>query len=163
VDPWAAAVIGSVASVIVIEAIFFFDQKAKIDDPVGAISVHGIGGLFGVICVGIFSNGKYGAGWNLTEGVEGGVTGILYGGSGAEQLIVQLIGVATIIVVGFGLSYAFFKIQNALTKGGIRSKPEDEVSGLDLPEMGVLAYPPFDSIGPGDGSPAPLKSKEVAR
>ena len=162
VDPWAAAVIGSLASVIVIEAIMFIDQKAKIDDPVGAISVHGIGGLFGVLCVGIFSNGKYGAGWNLTEGVEGGVTGILYGGSGAEQLLVQLIAMVTIIIVGFGLSLAFFKIQNALTKGGIRPTAEDEVAGLDLPEMGVLAYPPFDSAGPS-APVAPAKSKSRAK
>jgi ammonium transporter, Amt family len=148
VDPWAAAVIGTLAAVIVIEAIMFIDTRAKIDDPVGAISVHGIGGLFGVLCVGIFANGKYGAGWNLTEGVEGGVTGILYGGSGGEQLIVQLIGMGTIVVVGLGLSYAFFKIQNALMKGGIRSTPEDEMAGLDLPEMGVLAYPEFESATP---------------
>jgi Amt family ammonium transporter len=146
VAPWAAAVIGSLAAVIVIESIRFIDNKLKIDDPVGAISVHGVGGLFGVLCVGIFSNGTYGAGWNLTEGVEGGVTGILYGGTGAEQLIVQLIAMGTIIVVGFGLSFTFFKIQNAIMKGGIRSAPEDEMVGLDLPEMGVLAYPEFTTV-----------------
>ena len=95
---------------------------------------------------GIFSNGKYGAGWNLTEGVEGGVTGILYGGSGGEQLIAQVIGAATIIVVFGALAYAFFKIQNALTKGGIRPIAEDEMAGLDLPEMGVLAYPEFAPV-----------------
>ena len=142
VEPWAAAVIGTIAAVIVVEAIGFFERRG-IDDPVGAISVHGVGGLFGVLCVGIFSTGKYGAGWNLTEGVEGGVTGILYGGSGTEQLLVQAIGCLTIIVVGGGLSFAFFKIQNALTKGGIRPTAEDELAGLDLPEMGVLAYPEF--------------------
>jgi Amt family ammonium transporter len=154
VAPWAAAMIGSVAAVIVIEAINFIDTRLKIDDPVGAISVHGIGGLFGVLCVGIFSNGTYGAGWNLTEGVEGGVTGILYGGSGAEQLIVQAIGCLTIIVVGFGLSFAFFKIQNALMKGGIRPTPEEEMAGLDLPEMGVLAYPEFDGSLPSPNGKA---------
>lgn len=144
VDPWAAAVIGIIAGVLVIEVIYFVDQKLKIDDPVGAISVHGVCGLFGVLAVGIFSNGKYGAGWNLTEGVEGGVTGVLYGGTGVEQLLAQLVGVVTIIVVGIGLSFAFFKIQDKLTSGGIRSSAEDEIAGLDLPEMGVLAYPTFD-------------------
>jgi ammonium transporter, Amt family len=152
VSPWAAAVIGSLAAVIVIEAIGFIDTKLKIDDPVGAISVHGIGGLFGVLCVGIFSNGTYGAGWNLTEGVEGGVTGILYGGSGAEQLVVQIIGALTIIIVGFGLSFAFFKIQNALMKGGIRPSAEEEMAGMDLPEMGVLAYPEFEPAVVGKSS-----------
>lgn len=145
VDPWAAAVIGSIAGVLVIEAIFFVERRLKIDDPVGAISVHGVNGLFGVLCVGIFSTGRYGAGWNLTEGVDGGVTGILYGGTGGEQLIVQLIGALTIIVVGGGLSYAFFKLQDKWTKGGIRPTRDDEIAGLDLPEMGVPAYSMTDS------------------
>jgi len=145
VEPWAAAVIGSIAGVLVIEAIFFVEQRLKIDDPVGAISVHGVNGLFGVLSVGIFSSGKYGAGWNLTEGVDGGITGILYGGTGAEQLIVQLIGAVTIIVVGGGLSYTFFKLQDKWTKGGIRPAAEDEIAGLDLAEMGVPAYTTIDS------------------
>ena len=67
VSPWAAAVIGCIAGVLVIESIFIVEKKFKIDDPVGAISVHGINGLFGVLCVGLFANGTYGSGWNLTE------------------------------------------------------------------------------------------------
>jgi Amt family ammonium transporter len=156
VEPWAAAVIGILAGILVMESILFVDRKLKIDDPVGAISVHGVGGIFGVLCVGIFSNGKYGAGWNLTEGVRGGVTGILYGGSGAEQLLAQAIGAATILVVFGLLSFAFFKIQNALTPGGIRPTEDDEIAGLDLPEMGVLAYPSFEMVGSitnGDRTP----------
>ena len=149
VDPWAAAVIGCIAGLLVIEAIYFIEHKLKIDDPVGAISVHGVGGLFGVLAVGIFSNGKYGAGWNLTEGVDGGVTGILYGGTGGEQLLAQAIGAGTIIVVGGLLSFLFWKLTNALFPGGIRPSAEDEMAGLDLPEMGVLAYPEFD-VGPPD-------------
>ena len=66
VQPWAAAVIGSIAAVIVVESVFFFERKG-IDDPVGAISVHGVGGIFGVLCIGIFADGRYGAGWNLTD------------------------------------------------------------------------------------------------
>ena len=100
VSPWAAAAIGVIAGVLVIESIFFVEHTLKIDDPVGAISVHGVCGIFGVLSVGIFSNGSYGAGWNLTEGVEGGVTGILYGGSGFEQLISQAIGALTIERIG---------------------------------------------------------------
>ncbi len=145
VEPWAAAVIGIIAGVLVIQSILFIENKLKIDDPVGAISVHGVNGIFGVLAVGIFSNGKYGAGWNLTEGVEGGVTGILYGGSGGEQLVAQAIGAATIVVVFGLLSYIFFKVQNSMTKGGIRPSREDELAGLDLPEMGVLAYPGFEA------------------
>ncbi|NDI19586.1 MAG: ammonium transporter, partial [Actinobacteria bacterium] len=79
VSPWAAAVIGVVAAIIVIEAVYFFERRG-IDDPVGAISVHGVGGLLGVLSVGIFANGSYGAGWNGSS-VEG-VKGLLYGDAG---------------------------------------------------------------------------------
>ncbi len=121
VQPWAAAVIGIIASVLVIEAIFIVENKFKIDDPVGAISVHGVNGIFGVLAVGVFADGSYGAGWNLTTTTDRGVTGILYGISNLDQLAAQAIGAAVILVVFGTVSFAFFKIQNALTKGGIRS------------------------------------------
>jgi Amt family ammonium transporter len=155
VQPWAAALIGSVAAVIVVESCMFWERKG-IDDPVGAISVHGVCGIFGVLSLGIFADGRYGAGWNLTAGgaakSASGVTGILYGdggklfGSGSfgelgfGQLASQAIGSLVIIFVMGGLSYGFFKLQNKLTEGGIRSSEADEIAGLDRPEMGVLAY-----------------------
>ena len=143
VQPWAAAVIGSLAAIIIVEAVFFFERRG-IDDPVGAISVHGVGGIFGVLCVGIFSDGRYGAGWNLTDSsatAGKGVTGILYDGSlGLKQLGAQAVGALVICTVMVGLSYGFFKLQNKIMKGGIRSSEADEMAGLDLPEMGVLAY-----------------------
>jgi Amt family ammonium transporter len=143
VQPWAAAVIGSIAAVIVMEAVFVIEKRG-IDDPVGAISVHGVGGILGVLCVGIFSDGRYGAGWNLTDSqyTNGkGVTGIFYDFElGLRQLGSQVIGAATIVVVMGAIVYLFFKVQNALTKGGIRSEEIDELIGLDRPEMGVLAY-----------------------
>jgi ammonium transporter, Amt family len=111
---------------------------------VGAISVHGVNGLFGVLAVGIFADGSYGAGWNLTtNNGDGGVQGVLYGLDNIDQLAAQAIGALVIMTVIFGVAFTFFKIQNALTKGGIRSEEEDEIAGLDLPEMGVLAYPEF--------------------
>jgi Amt family ammonium transporter len=160
VDPWAAALIGLIAGVLVVEAVFFIERRLKVDDPVGAVAVHGVNGLFGVLAVGIFANGKYGAGWNLTttfvdaEGTPKGVIGILYGSDGWGQLAAQAIGALVICTVIFGIAFLFFKIQNALTKGGIRSEEADEVAGLDLPEMGVLAYPDFvvshdDGVGAG--------------
>jgi len=139
VAPWAAAVIGSIAAVLAIESVFFIERKLKIDDPVGAISVHGVCGIFGVLAVGIFSNGSYGAGWNGSPST--GIEGIIKGDWG--QLGAQAFGVGIILTVIFGIAYGFFKIQNAVTKGGIRSKEEDEIMGLDLPEMGVAAYPEF--------------------
>ena len=140
VAPWAAAVIGVIAGVLVIESIFFVEKRLKIDDPVGAISVHGVCGIFGVLCVGIFANGSYGAGWNGSS--SAGITGIIKGNWG--QLGAQFLGVLVIIVVNGGLSFAFFKIQNRLTNGGIRSAADDEIQGLDIPEMGVHAYPEFE-------------------
>ncbi|MGE0307397.1 MAG: ammonium transporter [Acidimicrobiia bacterium] len=149
VSPWAAALIGAIAAVLCIEAVFIIERKFKIDDPVGAIAVHGVNGLFGVLAVGIFSNGNYGAGWNGTTNGKAatsgkGVTGIFYDFSiGGGQLAAQAIGVLVLVTVIFGVAFAFFKIQDTLTKGGIRSKEEDEIVGLDIPEMGVQAYPEF--------------------
>ncbi len=138
VSPWAAAVIGVIAAIVIIESVYFFERRG-IDDPVGAISVHGVGGFLGVISVGIFSNGSYGAGWNGSS-VEG-VSGILYGDSG--QLGAQALGAVTILVVNGALSAAFFAIQKKVLKKGLRSSEQDELDGLDIAEMGVLAYPEF--------------------
>jgi Amt family ammonium transporter len=138
ISPWAAAFIGIVAAILIIESVYFFERRG-IDDPVGAISVHGVGGLFGTLSVGIFANGTYGAGWNGSA--SEGVKGIIKGDWG--QLGAQAVGAVTIVVVCGSVSYAFFALQNKFTKGGIRSKAEDEIVGLDLAEMGVLAYPEF--------------------
>ena len=144
VDPWAAAVIGIIAGVLVIEVVWVLERRFKLDDPVGAIAVHGVCGSFGALTIGIFANGKYGAGWNLTDSAktaDTGVTGFLYDGSlGISQFLAQLIAVAVIWTVMFGLAFGFFTLQNKLTKGGIRSSEEDEMIGLDITEMGVPAY-----------------------
>jgi Amt family ammonium transporter len=143
VRPGIAALIGGIAGVLVIESILFFENKAKIDDPVGAISVHGICGTFGVLCIGLFADGAYGGGWNLTESAvtaDKGVTGLFYDFElGIRQLGAQAMGVATIWIVMGGIVYLFFKMQGK----SIRSKREDELVGLDEPEMGMLAYPEF--------------------
>jgi len=150
VAPWAALLIGAVAGALVIESALFIDKR-HVDDPVGAVSVHGTCGLWGVIALGLFADGTYGAGWN---GVEGTVKGLFYGDGG--QLVAELIGCATILVWAWGGGYLFFKIQDKIQ--GIRSKPEDELAGLDLPEMGALGYVDVDTSVPdstGDGSLAP--------
>ena len=157
IQPWAAAVIGIIAGLLIPVAAGFIEKRG-IDDPVGAVAVHGVGGTFGVLAVGIFSDGQYGAGWNLTTTTDEGVTGILYGGDGVGQLMSQFAGVLVIWTVIFGIAFAFFKIQNAIMKGGIRPTAEMELEGMDIPEMGALAYPEFhlhtgEISGTGGGSP----------
>ena len=126
--------IGLIAGVLVVLASVAL-EKLKIDDPVGAVPVHMVNGAWGVLAVGIFANGNPDtAAWN---GVESAVTGLIYGGS--TQILAQLTEVVSIFVVVFGLSYLFFKACNALKL--LRVSREDELNGLDMPEMGSLAYP----------------------
>lgn len=127
-------IIGFIAGLLVCVAVPFIENKFKLDDPVGAVSVHGVNGFWGVIALGLFADGKYGDGWN---GVEGGVTGLFYGDAG--QLGAQLVAIVVLIVWGFGVSYLFFKILDKVW--GLRVSPEVELEGLDIPEMGALAYP----------------------
>jgi len=134
VDSWAAVVIGLIAGVLVCLAIAWLD-KWKIDDPVGAVPVHLFNGIWGVLAVGIFANGNPDtAAWN---GVESAVTGLLYGGS--TQIIAQVFEVVSIFVVVFGLTYLFFKLLASFNL--LRVSSEVELTGLDMPEMGSLAYP----------------------
>jgi Amt family ammonium transporter len=135
IDSWAAALIGAIAGVLVVISVFFWD-RVGVDDPVGAISVHGVGGTFGTLCVGIFANGKYGGYWN---GVEGNVKGILYGDYG--QLMAQALACVTVWVFGFTMAYVWFKLSNLIFP--IRVTADVEVQGLDGPEMGALGYPDF--------------------
>ena len=130
----SALVIGLIAGLLVCVAVPFVENILKLDDPVGAISVHCINGLWGVISLGLFADGSYGDGLN---GVEGGVTGLFYGD--ASQLGAQLVAVLVLFIWGFGVSYIFFRLLDRFW--GLRVNPEDELAGLDIPEMGVLAYP----------------------
>ncbi|MBR8836621.1 MAG: ammonium transporter [Stigonema ocellatum SAG 48.90 = DSM 106950] len=130
-------IIGAIAGVLVCVFIEIFD-KLRIDDPVGAISVHGVCGLWGVLALGLFADGTafYGGTWN---NVNGSVKGIFYGDGG--QLVAQIIGCITAIVWAFGLSYVFFKLLDKVVK--LRVSTEVELEGLDIAETGVLAYPDF--------------------
>lgn len=133
----SAAIIGIVAGVLVCLAVYFIEHVLKIDDPVGAVAVHFVNGAWGLLSVGLFADGTYGDGLN---GVKGGVTGLFFGG-GFSQLAAQAIDVSVIIVWGIGVGYLFYKTLDKIM--GIRVPAEDEINGLDLPEMGVLAYPDF--------------------
>jgi ammonium transporter, Amt family len=133
VSAGGAAIIGLISGVLVIEAAFFIEKKLKVDDPVGAIAVHGVNGAWGCIALGLFADGTYGDGWN---GVAGTVKGLFYGD--ASQLIAQFIGVgANIVYVGI-IGFIVFKLIDLVV--GNRVSPEAELEGLDVPEMGVPGY-----------------------
>ena len=138
VNPVASVIIGLVAGFLVCVSVEFVDRVLKVDDPVGAISVHGANGLWGVISVGLFADGtsNFGGAWN---GVNGSVRGLFYGDPG--QLVAQLIGVVTLIGFVFTLSFAFGLLVDWLV--GHRSPAKAELEGLDIPEMGALCYPEF--------------------
>lgn len=136
VNSVSAFLIGAIAGVLVCLSVFFVERTLKIDDPVGAVSVHGVCGAFGVLSLGLFADGVYGDGWN---GVPGGVRGLFYGD--ASQFIAQSVGTLTCLVFVFAVSFAFFKILDAVM--GIRVSADVEIEGLDVPEVGTLAYPDF--------------------
>jgi Amt family ammonium transporter len=139
VNPVGAVIIGLVAGVLVCLSVAFVERVLQVDDPVGAVSVHGTCGIWGVISLGLFADGKsnYGGAWN---GVNGSVTGLFYGD--ASQLVAQLVGVATLVGFVFTLSFLFAFVVDLLV--GQRTSAKSELEGLDLPEMGALAYPEFE-------------------
>lgn len=133
VNNWGAAIIGAAGGVLVVLAVELFDKVVKIDDPVGAISVHGVCGSFGTIMVGVFA-------------LEGGLA---YGG-GSSLLITQLTGVGAVFawtVVTTGI--LFLAIKYTI---GLRVKPSEEIEGLDLGEHGMSAYGDFVMRGTDIGS-----------
>ena len=135
VEAWAAVVIGLIAGVIVVAGVYGL-ERLKIDDPVGAVSVHGFNGIWGLISVGIFADGTYG---NYSTNAPF-ATGLLYGG-GSGQLIAQIIGAGVAALWAFVCGYIIFKIMDATI--GIRVSPQEELRGLDVYEHGGSAYPDF--------------------
>src|SRR5712692_9515105 len=146
VNTVGAAIIGFAAGFLVCVSVEFVERVLKVDDCVGAISVHGTCGLFGVLSVGLFADGasNYGGAWN---GVDGSVTGLFYGDPG--QFVAQLIGCCTLVGVIFTLSYVFNWLVDIFV--GQRVSADAELEGLDLPEMGALGYPEFQLVTPGTG------------
>ncbi len=143
VSPNSAVIIGILAGVVVCLGVLFNDRVAKIDDPCGAISVHGYCGWLGAVCVGIFADGTYGAGWNGIGasnylGHAGqGVTGLIHGDT--RQFLCQLMGATLCAAWAFGATYAVFGVVNKVKS--MRVSPEAELEGLDVPEFGLKSYP----------------------
>ncbi len=132
-----AVLIGVIAGIILCWSVFFVERTLKIDDPVGAISVHGVNGAWGVLSLGLFADGTYGDGWN---GVPGTVKGLLYGD--ASQFLAQCIGTLTNIIYVALIGYVVFKLLDLTL--GLRVDPEHEIEGLDQHEVAVVAYPDFN-------------------
>jgi ammonium transporter, Amt family len=143
VSPNSAVIIGILAGLLVCGGVLFNERVLKVDDPCGAVSVHGYCGWFGAVCVGIFADGTYGAGWNgvgVTTylGKAGqGVTGLLHGDS--SQFLTQLGGATLMAIYAFGGTYVVFRVVNSIRS--MRVSKESERSGLDVPEFGMMAYP----------------------
>ncbi|MFA6499339.1 MAG: ammonium transporter [Desulfurivibrionaceae bacterium] len=137
VDSGAAAFIGAIGGILLCLSVFFVERVLKVDDPVGAISVHGVNGAWGVLALGLFADGTYGDGLN---GVKGTVKGLFYGDSG--QFLAQVIGTVTNIVFVFVVMYVFFRVLDKIVP--LRVSPEMELEGLDQSEVGVTAYPEFN-------------------
>lgn len=136
VAPYAAAIIGLVAGLLVCVSVWFWDNVAHVDDPCGAVSVHGVCGAWGLIALGLFADGTYGAGWN---GIAGNVTGLFYGDVG--QFGAQLFSVVVSFCWAFGVTMLVFGAYKAVTS--MRVSEEAEVLGLDEPEFGVSGYAGF--------------------
>jgi Amt family ammonium transporter len=143
ITPTSSVVIGLLAGLLVCGGVLFNDRVLKVDDPCGAISVHGYCGWFGAVCVGIFADGAYGAGWNgvgtasYLGNAGQGVTGLLHGDS--KQFLIQLMGATLYAVWGFGLTYVVFAAVNKVKSMRVSQEAEEE--GLDVPEFGVPGYP----------------------
>jgi Amt family ammonium transporter len=157
VTPVGSVLIGAVAGVLVVMAVLMFD-RIKIDDPVGALAVHLVNGIWGTLAVGLFAVPKY---------LEGGA-GLFYGG-GMGQLGVQLVGVLAIAASAFLLSLGFWALLKATV--GIRVSREEEIGGLDIGEMGMEAYNGFQIFTTEDYSipagpsprPQPALNADVQR
>ncbi len=143
VSPNSAVIIGILAGILVCVGVLFNERVIKVDDPCGAISVHGYCGWLGAVCVGIFADGTYGAGWNGVGattylGTAGqGVTGLLHGD--VSQFLTQLGGATFLALYAFGFTFVVFKIVNSIYP--LRVSKEVEIEGLDVPEFGMPAYP----------------------
>jgi len=137
VNSVSAVIIGAIAGIILCISVFFVERVMKVDDPVGAVSVHGINGAWGVLALGLFADGTYGDNLN---GVTGTVKGLFYGD--ASQFIAQLIGTAANILFVFIVMYVFFRVLDRIVP--MRVSEEVEMAGLDQYEVAATAYPDFN-------------------
>ena len=139
VAPWAAMVIGLVAGAIVVLGVLAV-ERARIDDPIGAIAAHGMAGVWGTLSLGFLALPSQ------AKSLATGSAGLFYGG-GLDQLGVQLLGLAAVGAFTFTTSFAVLWLMKVTV--GIRTDPEAETAGLDVSEHGMWGYPEFYIPVPG--------------
>jgi Amt family ammonium transporter len=137
----SALVIGLIAGVLVVVAVLLFDRW-RIDDPVGALSVHLVCGVFGTLAVGLFAD-------SAAAPLPGPANGLFFGG-GFGQLWAQFVGVTAVGAYTFAVSLVAWLIVKAVF--GLRVSPEEEIEGLDIGEHGITAYPDFQLANVGSGA-----------
>ncbi len=152
-----AVVIGAMAGVLLVYSVSFFERTAKIDDPVGAISVHGVNGAWGILSLGLFADGSYGDGYNT---ISGGVRGLFYGDS--SQFFAQVIGCAANVIWVFCAAFVALKIIG-MVLGGNRVPAEAELQGLDIVDMGIPAYPDYVTIDSSSSKVSVQPTSAVSR
>ena len=130
VEPWSAVVIGAISAPIMIVSVMVIENVLKIDDPVSAVSVHGVTGLWGLLAVGIFANGN------------NGVDGLIAGNS--LQIVSQLISMGVVLGWSLATGFVLFMVLK-VSMGGIRASDAEQLEGLDLAEHGLEAYGPAPS------------------
>jgi Amt family ammonium transporter len=134
-SPLSAVIVGSIAGILVVVSVGFFDKVLHIDDPVGAVSVHGICGCFGTLMVGLFAQAPYADAAGL-----GPVNGLFFGG-GWTLLGIQVLGVVATFAWVLATCLIMFGIIKATV--GLRVSPEEELRGLDIGEHGIESYSGF--------------------
>jgi Amt family ammonium transporter len=148
VSPTGAILLGGVAGVIVVYAVEVLEWL-RIDDPIGAVPVHGVCGIWGTLSLGLFAAGKYGSTGPFAADNGAPLAGLFYGG-GLTVLKAQAIGSATITLATFGVAMVVMLAVNAM--GLLRISAEGETQGLDLHEHGISAYPEYVISSTGTGA-----------
>jgi Amt family ammonium transporter len=135
----SAFVIGIIAGILVVLAVLFFD-RVRLDDPVGAVSVHMVNGVFGTLALGLFADPT------VAPSAAVAKPGLFMGG-GMQQLMPQLIGIVSIAIFVLAISFVTWLVLKGIL-GGIRVSAAEELEGLDLGEHGNIAYPDFHPVEP---------------
>ena len=135
VSPLSAIIIGAIAGVLVVFSVEFIDKRLRIDDPVGAISVHGVCGAWGTLAVGLFAQATYGE-----SSGAGAINGLFFGG-GFSQFFIQLTGVISVFIWVFATALILFLLIKKFL--GLRASDEEQLKGLDISEHGMESYSGF--------------------